>query len=124
MEEYQDKGKVNLLNSKLDFNKPFKTSLSVINKNCNVKPGQPGLDTVQTRACGPITEKKTVGDGTSTKMKTELNMPPNKCTRMDDPMSSNIPFDPTTSSTPTKQCDRSNNQMTQTKRRVKFNTDR
>ena len=90
MEEYQDNGKVNLLNSKLDFNKPFKSSLTVINKMSNIKPGIPGpIYPEQTRAFGTNTKKKTVGECTNS-------------TELLDPMTSTKPFLPTSTSTPTK----------------------
>ena len=84
MEEYQENGKVNLLNSKLDFNKPFKSSLTVINKISNIQPGITGPTYSElTRAFGPSTKKRTVGECTnSTKMKTVQQVPLDKCTEV------------------------------------------
>ena len=41
MEKYQADNKVTVLNSKIDFCQPFRTSLAIINKSSNVKPGLP-----------------------------------------------------------------------------------
>ena len=40
MEKFQSEGRLIVLNSKIDFVQPLRTQLTVINKNCNIAPGQ------------------------------------------------------------------------------------
>ena len=73
IEEYQTEGKLKVLNSKIDFTKPFKSNLTVLNKNINNVPGQVGVtETDQTRYDRGNTEKKTVSSNSYT----------NKCTNV------------------------------------------
>ena len=68
MEGYQTEGKIKVLNSKIDFTKPFKSKLTALNKNINNIPGQIGvIETEQTRPDRGITEKKRVGNNNTNK---------------------------------------------------------
>ena len=95
MEWYQTRGKVDVLNSKIDFNQSFKSNLHILTKCTNIPPG---TIYVQTWDSNDANSKKKTVDALGARGPQQH---PNKCTRLKGTEPPNK-FDPKLTSTPSK----------------------